>query len=129
MEVALFPLAALLLLLSGVSVRRCAEVPSDDHSLLLRQLLGSHGPKAQTREVVYHGIRRPNRAGPQVRSSPGFNQEFGLAGYGNLQNAGVLGMRVAVPERLARRRYRTRFGFISGAYLAMGPPLFRTRIA
>ena len=124
MEVALFPLAALLLLLSGVSVRRCAEVPSEDHTLQLLQRVGSHRIKIQSHEVLYRGTCKVNRAVLQVRFGNQFHQKLGSTSDGTPRSAGVLARRVVLPERLAMRRYRTRFGLICGAYQAIGPPVY-----
>ncbi len=116
MELAFFPIAAILLLLSGVSAPAHAAVQQGTAAALIRGIFADRAA-SPVRAATYTTSRRsgssvPQRGG-QFPPSP-------LA-----QSEGRFGARPQVlrPARgFERKQYRTRFGFADGAYLALGPP-------
>ena len=123
MELALLPIAALLLLISGAGGPAPVGFQRQTTDALI-QLFGAEGPIANDAVQSCAGLRRQG-----VRQSAGRYTSASLLSSVVLVSAGLQG-RLAAPglRPFSRKQYRTRFGFPEGAYLAAGPPtpLFRT---
>ena len=114
MSLTLFPITALLLLLSGVGAPAHAAGCMETLAALRGQFYGR----------VTDSIRVAARQG-RNRTSGLARSVAMTATEGARQGAVVAGaIRGQGPLRLwARKQYHTRFGFAEGAYLAVGPPL------
>ncbi len=124
MELALFPIAAILLLLSGVSVPAHAAGQQGTAAALIQEIQGifADGGALSVRTA---------QAGCGQSGSPARLRHGRLpcSSFVSRQTALKLNMRdlpgfhaVRIAHALERKQYRTRFGFADGAYLALGPP-------
>ena len=118
MSLTLFPITALLLLLSGVGTPAHAAGYRETIAALRRQWL-----------AAVTAPPRPSAAGRQAQSSlPASRGVLLLAreAQSDAQEAAA----AAAPSARAweRKQYRTRFGFAEGAYLAVGPPASAPRV-
>ena len=125
MNLTLFPVAAFLLLLSGIAVPAHAAGPQETSAALMGVLFGSWGmapnglPLATSPAVASQRFARgvARLCGDVV--SPGARPGF---------CATQLTRRVvSVSRSLGAKRYRTRFGAASRAYFAAGPPAVAAR--
>ncbi|MGI4827372.1 MAG: hypothetical protein ACRYFU_04150 [Janthinobacterium lividum] len=121
MNVTLFPVAAFLLLLSGIGAPAHTAAQGETSAAFMRVLFGKwDGVPTATRTTVLASprMRRAQASDSRLtaRSGSPFSDcwsELGLA-----QRV------VAAPGAFEQKQYRTRFGFAEGAYLALGPPVF-----
>lgn len=135
MELALIPVAAILLLLSGASAPAQAQPGRLSAIALMRELLGATAPVSATRPERRR-FRAGFRAGSRTKFSAGLRAASPPRGAHRLTpliSREVLTSRLqkdlaGPPSHLGwaraaeRKRFRTRFGFAEGAYLAIGPP-------
>ncbi len=114
MSLTLFPITALLLLLSGMSTPAHAADCKMAIAVLGKQFLAAAlqnpAQKPTSHAQHYTACACNTHAARHIRTA-----QCGLAGPQITVRAGLL----------TRKQYRTRFGFAEGAYLAVGPPATR----
>ena len=113
MELALLPIAAVLLLLSGAGAPAHSLRERSSTVALMRHFLGTSGPAAEYLASP-RSIRRAH-LGHQASFAPQF---VGLGTSAELPSSSAVAPATRLPKQ-----YRTRFGFADGAYLATAPPL------
>ena len=116
MSLTLFPITALLLLLSGVGTPVHATGYKETIAALRKQFLGA--PATGSRAAVSHRHDRASLAAWHAAWDPvsafAVDRRFPLAAAVGVQNGPV--------RAWERKQYCTRFGSPEGAYLALGPP-------
>jgi hypothetical protein len=118
-ELTLLPLAALLVLLSGISGPVRSGVRQAGSMAIMREILGV--PRTGSRRVA------PGTAQNRQNRAASDHCQPGSRSY----NSRVVQARTAAEQALAnfdrapRKLYRTRFGHPDGAYLATAPPAGR----
>jgi hypothetical protein len=119
----LFPVAALLLLLSGMGTPSHASGESQTTAAFLREIFRASpaGGKASLQLLAKVQVRQNST----VLSRGTFGSGFGLS-MAHVTSGWATGLRIphlaTASRALGRKQYRTRFGFANGAYLALGPP-------
>ena len=114
MELALLPIAAILLLLSGVSAPAHAAMERATTAALMRELFGYQNVSALRPEYQAAGRTIARQVQDGDRSAGLLRREAAdLVAAQPLQSPAAA---------FARKQFRTRFGFAEGAYLAQGPP-------
>lgn len=115
MDLALFAIAAILLLLSGAGAPAHALGERSSTVALMRHFLGAGGCSTEGLSpspvlTRFHAFRAPGHGLPPIET-------LALSSAsGELQTTSLHAI------RLRRKQYRTRFGFADGAYLATAPP-------
>jgi len=108
----LFPITALLLLLSGMGSPMHAAGYVETVAALRKQFLDQSNLSPARLQAASHVFARQLRSaltGVHPNRVPHLRDSFTVAKVG-LRNRN-------------RKQYRTRFGFAEGAYLAVGPPM------
>lgn len=119
LNVTLFPVAAFLLLLSGMGAPAQTAGQRETSAALMRVLFGTwdgvHPAAPTASPAPSRGMRQQTSLSPRTGKAS--------AEGGTLQGA-VKPVRpvLAVTVAFERKLYQTRFGFADGAYLAAGPP-------
>lgn len=111
MSLTLFPITALLLLLSGVGSPVHAASYKETVAALRKQFFGATATpphvavrsQGQRPRLLWHAIPVPAKS-----------RRLSVLPQG--------GARIGPVRPFERKQYRTRFGFAEGAYLAVGPP-------
>ena len=111
MSLTLFPITALLLLLSGVGAPTHAAGYTETIAALRKQFLSAVAtpPRAAIATHRQASLVAWNPAAALVNRHESLNAAREIARNGHVRP-------------WERKRYRTRFGFAEGAYLAVGPP-------
>ncbi len=115
MSLTLFPITALLLLLSGMSTPMHAAGCGKALAALGKQISGA-ARESSVQTPVRHAYRYSTGAS-RIRTAARV-----CMGGCDLAKSRPYGMGRGL---FTRKQYRTRFGFAEGAYLALGPPVTR----
>lgn len=132
MNLALFPITALLLLLSGVgaparpadnrlAANRLAATALMKAILGNKAMLGNVGERSTPRRRSNFSLNPPGRQ--HVRTGWGITRTAIDTNVRQLQLATRLNLR----QDRNRKAYRARFGFVEGAYQPQGPPRLHAR--
>ena len=113
MSLTLFPITALLLLLSGVGAPAHAAGCMETLAALRGQLYGRVGDSM--RVAALQGRNGTPGLARSVATTATGSDRQGAVVAGAFHRQGPL-------RPWARKQYSTRFGFAEGAYLAVGPP-------
>ena len=118
MNLALFPITALLLLLSGVGAPAHPGDNRNAATALIKAILGNAGDGCTLRQRLasqaeHSGRRLPARAWTATRPLS-LQQDRASVG-------------LCLRSHGNRKAYRARFGFVEGAYQPLGPPQLPSR--